>query len=124
MIKKYLGAKLENIQQVDDSIIIFDLVNNDNKKLTIAAIYAPSDSDDPFYFETVDNVLQERVGNSDYQILIGDYNTTLDYKRDRLKYSLNNDSHKQCRTLINNWFEQEKKLHVGIKNCTRQKKKN
>ena len=57
---------MENIQQLDDSTIIFDLVNNDNKKLTIAAIYAPSDSDDPYYFETVDNSLQERVGNSDY----------------------------------------------------------
>ena len=40
--------------------IIFDLVNNDNKKLTIAAIYAPSDANDPFYFETVDNILQKK----------------------------------------------------------------
>ena len=92
---------MENIQQLDDSTIIFDLINKDNKKLTIAAIYAHSDSDDPFYFQTLDNILQERVGNSDYQILIGDYNTTLDYKRDWLNYSSTNDSHKQCRTLIN-----------------------
>ena len=56
---------MENIQQLDDSTKIFDLVNNDNKKLTIAAVYAPSDADNPYYFETVDNILQERVGNSD-----------------------------------------------------------
>ena len=93
---------MEKIQQLDDSTIIFDLVNNDNKKLTIAAIYAPSDADDPFYFETVENILQLRVVYSDYQILVGDYNTTLDYKRDRLNYSTTYDSHKQCRTLINN----------------------
>ena len=68
---------MENIQQLDDSTIIFDLVNNDNKRLTIAAVYAPSDSDKPHYFEKVDNILQERVGNTDYQILVGDFNTTV-----------------------------------------------
>ena len=103
---------MENIQQLDDSTLIFDLVNNDNKRLTIAAIYAPSDSDNPYYFETVDNILQERVGNSDYQILVGDFNTTLDYNRDRLNYSKKNDSHKLCRELINNWFEQEKWVDI------------
>ena len=45
---------------------------------------------------TVDNNLQERVGNSDYQILVGDFNTTLDYNRDRLNYSKTNDSHIIC----------------------------
>ena len=103
---------MENIQQLGNSTIIFYLVNNDNKTLTIAAMDAPSDADDPFYFETVDNILQERVGNSDYQIIVGDYNTTLDYKRDRLNYSTTNDSHKQCRTLINNWFEQERWVDI------------
>ena len=57
MIKKSLGAKMENIQQLDDSTIIFDLVNSDNKRLTIAAVYAPSDSDNRHYFEKVDNNL-------------------------------------------------------------------
>ena len=88
---------MDNINQLDDSTIMFDLVNNDNKKVTIAAIYAPSDADYPYYFENVDNILQDRVGDLDNQILIGDYNTTLDYNRDRLNYSSNNDPHKQCR---------------------------
>ena len=126
---------MENIQQLDDSTLIFDLVNNDNKRLTIAEVYAPSDSDNPHYFEKVDNILQERVGNTDYQILIGDFNTTLNYNRDRLNYSKTNDSHKSCRELINNWFEQEKwvdiydykhpgkkKLHLGVKNDPKQKR--
>ena len=63
---------MDKINQLDNPTVIFDLVNNDNKKITIAAIYAPSDSDDPYYFENVDNVLQERVEDSDYQIIIGD----------------------------------------------------
>ena len=70
MIKKSLGAKMENIQQLDDSTLIFDLVNSDNKRLTIATVYAPSDVDNPQYFETVDNCLQDRVETSDYQILV------------------------------------------------------
>ena len=112
MIKKSLGAKLENIKQIADSTLIFDLVNSDNKRLTIATVYAPSDADDTHYFETVDNCLQDRVGNSDYQIIVGDFNTTLDYTRDRLNYSKTNDSHKKCRELINNWFEQEKWVDI------------
>ena len=112
MIKKSLGAKMENIQQLDDSTLIFDLVNSDNKRLTIATVYAPSDVDNPQYFETVDNCLQDRVETSDYQILIGDYNTTLDYNRDRLNYSKINDNHKKCRELLNNWFSQEKWVDI------------
>ena len=99
MIKKSLGAKLENIQQIDDSTLIFDLVNSDNKRLTIATVNASSDADNPHYFETVDNCLQDRIGTSDYQILIGDYNTTLDYNRDRLNYSKTNDTHNKIRLL-------------------------
>ena len=32
---------MDKIDQIDDSTVIFDLVNNDNKKVTIAAIYLP-----------------------------------------------------------------------------------
>merc|ERR1712030_31389 len=53
-----------------------------------------SDVDNPHYFEMVDNCLQDRAETSDYQILVGDYNTTLDYNRDRLNYSKTNDNHK------------------------------
>ena len=112
MIKKSLGAKMENIQQLDDSTLIFDLVNSDNKRLTIAAIYAPSDVDNPLYFEMVDNCLQDRAETSDYQILVGDYNTTLNYSRDRLNYSKTNDNHKKCRELINNWISEEKWVDI------------
>ena len=58
--------------------------NNDNKTLTIAAIYAPSDSDNKFYFEEINNMIQNRAISSDFQMIIGDYNTTLDYSRDRI----------------------------------------
>ena len=40
LIKKNLGT-IENVQTLGNSTIFFDIKNNDNKKLTIAAIYAP-----------------------------------------------------------------------------------
>ena len=48
------------------------------------------------------------ANNSDFQILIGDYSTTLDYNRDWLEYSKNTDTHKNCRNLINNCFVNNK----------------
>merc|ERR1712105_244363 len=68
--------------------------------------------DNPHYFEMVDNCLQDRAETSDYQILVGDYNTTLDYNRDRLNYSKTNDNHKKCRELINNWISEEKWVDI------------
>ena len=55
---------MDKINKIDNSTVIFDLVNNDDKKVTIPAIYAPSDSDNPYYFEYVDIVLQDKVGAS------------------------------------------------------------
>ena len=41
-------------------------------------------------------------------MIIGDYNTTLDYSRDRKGYSRTVDTHKNCRALIKTWMEDEK----------------
>ena len=107
LVKKSLG-NIENVETLDNSTLLFDVKNNDNKTLTIAAIYAPSDSDNKFYFEEVDNKLQNRAISLDFQMIIGDYNTTLDYSRDRKGYSKTIDTHKNCRALIKTWIEDEK----------------
>ena len=68
-------------------------------------------------------------------MLIGNFNTTLDYKRDRLEYSNTPDSHKNCRNLINAWFSNEKwvdsfdwhhkkMLYLGVKTKQRAKRSN
>ena len=82
--------------------------NSNYKILTMAAIYAPLDSDNKFYFEEVDNLIQAIAGTSNFQMLIGNFNTTLNFKRDRLGYSNITDTHKNCRALINAWFQNEK----------------
>ena len=123
LAKKSLG-NIENVEIMDNSTLIFDIKNSDNKTLTIAAIYAPSDADNIFYFEEIDNLLQNRAISSDFQMIIGDYNTTLDYSRDRKGYSKTIDTHKNCRALIKKWFEEEKWIdafdhhHPGKKSYT------
>ena len=117
-------GNIENVEIIDNSTLIFDIKNSDNKTLTIAAIYAPSDADNIFYFEEIDNKLQNRAISSDFQMIIGDYNTTLDYSRDRKGYSKTIDTHKNCRALIKTWMEEEKWIdafdhhHPGKKSYT------
>ena len=94
LIKKSLG-QVENINIIDNSTLIFDIRNSDNKTLRIACIYATSDADNKYYFEEVDNLIQARAISSDFQMLIGDYNTTLNCKRDRHWYSNTTDTHKK-----------------------------
>ena len=98
LAKKSLG-NIENVEIMDNSTLIFDIKNSDNKTLTIAAIYAPSDADNIFYFEEIDNLLQNRAISSDFQMIIGDYNTTLDYSRDRKGYSKTIDTQKKIAEL-------------------------
>ena len=82
------------------------------------------DADNIFYFKEVDNKLQNRAISSDFQMIIGDYNTTLDYSRDRKGYSRTVDTHKNCRALIKTWIEDEKWVdafdyhHPGKKSYT------
>ena len=54
LTKKSLGS-IENIKILDNSTLLFDIKNSDNETLTIAAIYAPSDADNIFYFKEVDS---------------------------------------------------------------------
>ena len=65
LIKNSLG-QVENVNVIDNSILIFDIKNSDNKVLTVAAIYAPSDADNKFYFKEVDNKIQARAGTSNF----------------------------------------------------------
>ena len=57
-------------------------------------------------------------------MIIGDFNTTLDYSRDRKGYSKTIDTHKNCRALIKAWIENEKWVdafdyhHPGKKSYT------
>ena len=63
-------------------------------------------------------------------MIIGDFNTTLDYSRDRKGYSKTIDTHKNCRALIKAWIDNEKWVHAfdyhhpGKKSYTWESKQN
>ena len=77
LAKKSLG-QIENIHIIDNSTLIFDIRNRDNKILMIACIYGPLDDDNKFDFEEFDDILQARAKTSYVQMFIGDFNDTLD----------------------------------------------
>ena len=59
-----------------------------NKRITILNVYGPSDRDNPDFFETICNVVNQ-IGN-DNIIIGGDWNCPLDMKMDARNYTNNN----------------------------------
>ena len=67
LIKKKTGITLGNVETLDDNILILSILTASND---IAAIYGPSDKDDPAFFEKVSDCLINRGYN--HKIIIGD----------------------------------------------------
>ena len=53
LIKKKTGITLGNVETLDDNILILSILTASNETIDIAAIYGPSDKDDPAFFEKV-----------------------------------------------------------------------
>ena len=82
---------LTNIYTANDGrTIICDVVEND-RKVTICAIYAPN-QDCPAYFENIMLLLQSRSEN---KIIVGDFNLVLDVELDRKNTYCNNNKSKE-----------------------------
>ena len=64
-------------------------------------MYAPPEEDNPEFFLKAKEELDTMEG--DFRIMGGDFNMTLDSKKDRFGYTT--DSHKKCRTTINSWID-------------------
>ena len=98
-----------------DSTIIFDLNNNIDTKISVAACYAPSHKDDEDYFLHVKEILDTRP--SPYQLMLGDFNTVLDYTKDQSGYIT--DPHTKTRAVLQTWEEEEE-----LVDCYRQEHPN
>ena len=84
LIKKKTGITLGNVETLDDNILILSILTASNETIDIAAIYGPSDKDDPAFFEKVSDCLINRGYN--HRIIIGDWNTTLNATNDQINY--------------------------------------
>ena len=103
LIKKKTGITLGNIEIVDENIIILSILTASNETVDIAAIYGPSDRDDPEFFEKVSDKLDSR--GYKHRIIVGDWNTTLNANNDLLNYVT--DPHKKSREVLQSWEDSE-----------------
>ena len=103
LIKKKTGITLGHVETVDDNILIFSILTASNETIDIAAIYGPSDKDDPAFFEKVSDCLNNRGYN--HKIIIGDWNTTLNTANDQLNYIT--DPHPKSRDVLQSWEDSE-----------------
>ena len=59
-LKKRTGITLGYVDVKDENIIILSILTASNETIDIAAIYEPSDKDDPAFFERVSDKLDNR----------------------------------------------------------------
>ena len=65
--------------------IVWAEISMNSKKFLVVGVYAPSDKDDPKFFETLFDTLEGR--NYDHVIISGDFNVGLDEKLDYMGYT-------------------------------------
>ena len=80
MLKNSSGITFEGFKAIDNNTIKLTALLPDQTKLAAICCYAPSDSDDPTYWESV----FEEFSNleADYKFISGDFNVTLDPEMD------------------------------------------
>ena len=105
LTRKNSGYISKNFKIIDkDNAIQFDILSPDNTTYNIVAIYAPNSIQDNLkFFKSLPGMIKKE--EDDFQILIGDYNTTLDPKLDKVNYK--GDDHAKSREVINSWLMDE-----------------
>ena len=102
-LKKNNGCKItmKNSHGNNDTLF-FTVELPDTITIDILAVYAPS-KDLPKFWENAHEIMLS--GNSQHQIIIGDYNCTLNHNTDQQGYLT--DPHTKSRKVINDLQEQE-----------------
>ena len=101
LIRKNSGYTATNINLLDTSDTIqFDLKAPDNTIYNLVCVYAPR-ANDPKYWTDLHKRVYTSKGK--HQMIIGDFNTTLDPHLDKVNYLM--DAHSRSRSVINSWLE-------------------
>ena len=94
---KTSGYEISNLELLDQtSTLRFDLTTPGGEKFSLVAIYAP-DGTDNAYWTQLNKKLEEKPREK--QIVMGDFNTTLNPDLDRQNYQT--DAHGPSRKIIN-----------------------
>ena len=104
LTRKNSGFISKNFKVIDkDNALQFDVLSPDNIVYNVIAVYAPNKiQDNLHFFKSLPGKLKKE---EDFQIIIGDYNTTLDPILDKVNYK--NDDHAKTRDVINSWLMDE-----------------
>ena len=82
---KNSGCYYENLVPINDDAVLLDIVFPGGITVNTACVYGPSHKDDEDFWDLVKSNLDLR--NSDgRKIILGDYNVTLNFSRDKNKY--------------------------------------
>ena len=102
LTKKSSGYMSSNAKLIDQTNTLqFDLTSPDGVLYKIVAIYAP-DGNNVTYWTRLYNLMDKHKPK---QIIIGDFNVTLDPYLDRTNYKT--DNHTKDREVINSWLQRD-----------------
>ena len=113
LVKKLCGYITANVNLLDEqNTVQFDLISPDMTTYNIVALYAPDGQEGANYWTS----LHEKIGTGNpNQILIGDFNVTLDPYLDKTEYRTDH-THAKSRSIINSWIENEEYIDAFIQN--------
>ena len=101
LIRQNSGYTAKNISILDNTNTVqFDLKAPDNIIYNIVCVYAPR-ANDPKYLSDLHKMVYSSKG--EHQMIIGDFNTTLNPHLDKVNYLT--DAHSRSRSVINSWIE-------------------
>ena len=98
-------VKIEDLPVIEEGSIISFRLKIQDYAIRILGCYAPSFGDDPDYFINCKEILDQ---STEYGMIVGDLNTTLNPILDRKNYRT--DNHKKSRMVINNWISENEMI--------------
>ena len=110
LTKKSSGYITTNFKLIDETDTLqFDAISPDGTIYNIVVIQAPEGNNSGYF-----NNLHREITTKDntYQILIGDFNLTLNPELDRVDYKYEVDHHTQGKAVINTWITYEEYIDV------------
>ena len=99
-------VKVKDLKVIKTGQYVSFLVKANKDWINFTTMYAPADEDNPNFMLKAKQALNNM--EEDPGLICGDFTTTLDAKYNRFGYT--SDTHRKCRSTINNRLETEELL--------------
>ena len=94
--------KIKTIRNINQNCSILEVSDGKNE-IAIAAIYAPSDKDDPEFLLNIREELEKST--CEFNMITGEFNNRMEFKEDTFGYT--NNSHWKSRIVLKEWTEED-----------------